>query len=220
MQSVTLPRSSSADLPTALRRIEERLDQIERTLAPLETLSREAPKLLATLGDIGDEWARRLGDTDARVTALSEMAERLTRPQTLETLTHLVDLAEAAPQIVATLGDVFDETMSEAADQGLELTRLADDSKRLAIGLLKLTTSPELRALLDSGMLDPRALYTLGSAARAVADANEVEPPRVGLLGAMRALRDQDTQRALGFVLRVAESFGRALRRESKQLTG
>src|SRR5690606_6118852 len=128
------------------------------------------------------------------------------------------DLAENAPHLVATVADIVDETMAEAAEDGLDLTHIVDDGKRLLFGLLRVTTSPELRALLDSGMLDPRALHSLGSVAEPRAEASESGPPRVGLLGAMRALSAPDTQRALGFLLRIASAFGRTLKREAKAL--
>ncbi len=222
MQSPPVARPKSAapagTIQSSLHDIEARLERLERALQPLEGLAHQAPAMVATVGDITDEWAKRLGDMEARVSALTQLVERLTRPQTIQTLGHLVDLAEDAPNLVATMGDVLDETMADAAAQGLELTHVADDAKRLLFGLLKLTTSKELRALLDSGMLDPKALQTLGMAAQAVAAASDHEPPKVGMFGALKALRGDDTQRALGFLLDVAVGFGRALKRETKRL--
>jgi len=217
METAAVSRERAPNVAHLLARIEARLDRIERTLAPIEKLAHDAPALAATVGDIGDEIAARLGNTEQRVQALGDLAERLTRPDTLRTLGHVVDVIESAPNLVATATDTADELIAQAAEEGLDLTHVVDDTKRLFIGLLKLMTSPQLRALLDSGMLDPQVLTTLGIVARSVADANEVEPPQVGIFGAMKRLRDGDTQRALGFVLRVAEGVGRRLRRENKR---
>ena len=210
--------NASSDLAAVLARLDARLERLERGLAPITTFAEQAPALAATVGDIVDERAAQLGDVEERVGALVDLVERLTRPQTLASLRKVVDVVESAPSLVATAADVFDELMSEAANEGLDLTHLVDDSKRLAMGLLRLTTSPELRALMSSGMLDPRALITLGSVARTVVEANASEPPRVGMFGAVRALAHEDVQRALGFLLRVAGGFGRSLRREDKRL--
>ena len=139
------------------------------------------------------------------------MIERLSRPQTLASLRELVDIAENAPGLAATFTDMFDEVMAGAAEEGLELSQVFDNLKRLLFGLLKLTTSPELRALLDSKMLDPRALMSLGQVAQALVQVADREPPRVGMLGALRALSNQDVQRALGFLLQLAAGFGRSL---------
>ncbi|MCA9616104.1 MAG: DUF1641 domain-containing protein [Sandaracinus sp.] len=217
--TATRTTASTSDLAATLARIDARLERLERRLAPITELAEHAPALAATVGDIVDERAAQLGDVEDRVGALFDLLERLTRPQTLASLRQVVDLAESAPNLVATAVDVFDEVMAEASREGLDLTHLVDDSKRLAMGLLRLTTSPELRALMTSGMLDPRALTTLGSVARTVVEANETEPPKVGMFGAVRALGNDDVQRAVGFLLRVAGGFGRSLRREDKRLS-
>lgn len=212
--------ANGVDLAATLARIEARLERLERGLAPITALADQVPAITATVGDIVDERAAQLGDVEGRVQALGDLLERLTRPSTLASLRRVVDVAESAPALVATFTDVMDELMQEAATDGLDLTHLVDDGKRLLLGLLRLTTSPELRALMSSGMLDPRALTTLGSVARTVVEANETEPPRVGMFGAVRALGNEDVQRALGFLLRVAGGFGRSLRREDKRLSG
>ncbi len=212
------PRSGAADLAATLERIEARLDRLERALAPVAELTAKGPALAATVGDILDEQAVRLGDFERRVQSLGDTLERLTRPQTMTSLRQVIDLAENAPNLVATMTDIMDELMAEAEKQGLDLTHIVDDGGRLLIGLLKLTTSAELRALTSSGMLDPRALESLGTVAKTLIEANETEPPRVGMLGAIRALSDSDTQRALGFLLRVARGFGRTLKRDRKSL--
>lgn len=210
---------TGSDLAATLARIDARLDRLERTLAPFAELGRTAPDLAATVGDILDEQAAKLGDVEYRVQALGDVLERLSRPDTLASLRKVVDLAESAPDLLATMTDVFDETMAEAEAEGLDLTHVIGDAKHLAMGLLRLTTSRELKALLSSGMLDPKALGILGMVAKSTADAQETEPPRVGLVGVMRALGDADVQRATGFVLRIATSFGRALARTDKRLT-
>ncbi len=86
--------------------------------------------------------------------------------------------------------------------------------------MMLLRVAPRVHQLLDSGMLDERTIRTLGGMGKAMAEANEVEPPEVGLFGAMRAMRDIDIKRAVGFALRVGVGFGRTLKRESKRLKG
>lgn len=210
------------DLAGALARIEARLMRIEGALEPAATIADKLPALIATAVDTIDDQAARLGDVEQRVGALTDVLERLTRPATLASLKRLVDMAEQAPQLLAVATDVFDETMSEAAAQGLELSQVVDELKRLVFGLLRLTTSSELKSALESGMLAPRALGTLGKVAGALVEVSDEPPARVGALGALRALRDRDVQRALGFLLQVAQSFGRALAEDTattKQLS-
>jgi uncharacterized protein YjgD (DUF1641 family) len=108
--------------------------------------------------------------------------------------------------------------MARAATEGMEIERLFESSKNAVLKLAQLATAREVQALLDSGMLDPVALSTLGMTARAVADASEEPAPRVGLLGAMRAAGRPSVQRALGFLIRVAENLGENLTTAPKLL--
>lgn len=206
------------DLAATLERIDARLARLEQALAPVVELGSQGSAVVATAVDVFDDHAARLGDIEARVQSSVDVLERLTRPQTMASLRQLVDIAESAPKLVAVLADVLDETMAEAAEEGLELHRIVGDAKRLAMNLLRLTTSPELEALTTSGMLDPRALRLLGMVARATAEADADEPPRVSMLGMVRALGDADVQRSMGFALRIMSGLGRSLTREKKIL--
>lgn len=197
-----------------LARIDARLARLEGVIEPIGHL----PAALATAVDILDEQAAELGDVDARVRGTIDLLERLSRPRTLETLRQLVDVIEQAPNVVATGTDIFDELMEEAGQQGLALPNLVDDVKGLVMVLLRV--APRVHQLLESGMLDERTIRTLGSMGKAMAEANEIEPPKVGLFGAMRAMRDADIKRAVGFALRVGVGFGQTLKRESKRLKG
>jgi len=197
-----------------LARIDARLARLEKVVEPLG----ELPAAVATAADILDEEALALGDVDARVRGTLDLVERLSRPATLETLRKLVDVVEQAPDMLATGADIFDEIMEEAGREGLNLPNLVEDVKGLVMMLLRV--APRVHQLLDSGMLDERTIRTLGGVGKAVAEANEVEPPRVGLFGAMRAMRDSDIKRAVGFALRVGVGFGKTLKRESKRLKG
>ena len=215
MQTQTTPRSQG-DVLATLRRIEARLARLEDAVGPIAELGAQAPAILGTAGDIADEWANQLGDVDERVRSVLDLVERVTRPQTLEFLRTVVDVAENAPQLVATAMDTVDEAMAEAAAEGLDLTHLADDLKRLVLALIRV--APEILALLDSGMLDRRTIRTLGVMGRAMAEASDEEPARVGLFGAMRALRHGDLQRAMGFALGVGARMGASLKRNGKRL--
>lgn len=214
MQTQTAPRQG--DVAAALRRIEARLSRLEDAVAPIADLGAQAPAILGTAGDVVDEWAQRLGDVDERVHALLDLVERTTRPQTLSFLRTVVEVAENAPKLVATAMDTLDEAMGEAAAQGLDLTHLADDLKRLVLASIR--RAPEILALLDSGMLDQRTVRTLGVMGRAIAETSDEQPPKVGLFGAMRALGQGDLQHAMGFALGVGARIGASLQRTEKRL--
>jgi len=214
----TTPGETGSDLQITLRRIEARLERLEQTFEPLAQAVTAAPDLTSTAVDVIDEWANQHGDLDARLRTLSELFERLTRPETLTPLMTFVELTEHVKPAVATFTDIVDETMARAAADGMEIERLVESTKNALLRLAQLATAREVQALLDSGMLDPAALSTLGLAARAVADASEHPPPRVGMLGALRATRQPSVQRALGFLITVAENLGESLGSDPKLL--
>lgn len=207
----TTPGETRSDIEATLRRIEARLERLEQTFEPIAQATTAAPALTSTAVDVLDEWANQHGDLDTRLRTLSELLERLTRPEALTPLMAFVELTEQAKPAFATFTDMVDETMARAAQEGMEIERLVESSKNAVLRLAQLATAREVQALLDSGMLDPAALSTLGIAARAVADASDEPAPRVGMFGALRAARQPSVQRALGFVLRVAENLGKNL---------
>jgi uncharacterized protein YjgD (DUF1641 family) len=206
--STTTPGETRSELEATLRRIEARLDRLEQTLEPITGVTAAAPALTSTAVDVLDDWANRHGDLDTRLRTLSELLERMTRPEALAPLMMMVELTENAKPAMATLTDIIDETMARAAADGMEIERLVESSKNAVLKLAQLATAREVQALLDSGMLDPAALATLGMTARAVADASAEPAPRVGLFGALRAAGAPSVQRTLGFLIRVAENIG------------
>jgi uncharacterized protein YjgD (DUF1641 family) len=209
--STTTPGETRPDLEATLSRIEARLERLERALDPITEATTAAPAFTSTAVDVIDDWANQHGDLDERLRTLSELLERMTRPEALAPLMMMVELTENAKPAVATVTDIVDETMARAAENGMEIERLVESSKNAVLKLAQLATAREVQALLDSGMLDPAALSTLGMTARAVADASEEPAPRVGLFGALRAAGQPSVQRALGFLIRVAENVGENL---------
>lgn len=191
-----------------LVRIEARLARMERALQPVETVAIQAPLLMATVTEMADALALRMGDVDARTQSLADIAERLTRPQTIETLNRLLEIAEAAPHLVATMTDMADEAMAQLTQHDVPVEHLVQVGSAFVQGLVRLATAPEVRHLLESGMLNPEALGALGRAADALAEASSAPRRRVGAFGALRALGHEDVQSALGFLLEVAQRFG------------
>jgi len=191
--------------------IEKRLARIERSMDQVDQIAAQIPLLMATVTEIADNYARKIPDIDARLEKAMDLVERLTRPQTMESLEKMLDLVEQAPQLVSTGTDIFDDLMAKAAESGVEVDSFFQSTGKLLSGLFDLATSPEVRNLLDSGMLDRGAVQTLGRAANALADVRCRQPQPIGMLGAFRALGDRDVQRALGFLVAVGSAFGHQL---------
>ncbi len=212
-QNGTHPMSLSQNPPvpaTPTARIEARLERIEAMLNRFDALTGKAPAMLAMGGDIADEWARHDGRADARLLGAMALLERLTQPEVLRTLDAIVTQLEAGPQMVALVGDIFDEFARSAAAQGADLQGATDNLLATARAIIHALGDPNTKDFLESGALSGDALKTINRAARSLIEAH-ASSSSVGFFGAMSRMRDPDVQRAVGFALTAAKAFGRDL---------
>jgi uncharacterized protein YjgD (DUF1641 family) len=202
-------RTNGARPADAMARIEARLARIEAMLSRVEQAAEPLPGMVAAAGDAIDEIATTYGEPDARLQQATALVERLTRPETLEMLQQALDVAESMPGMMAAAVDAVDELAAQAAARGVDLETLMHQLVDTAQGMTRLATSPEVQQLLESDMMSKGALTALSSAARALAVAREDDgPTKVGIFGAMGAMRDPDVQKAVAFGLRFARGFG------------
>lgn len=143
-----------------------------------------------------------------RLLATLERIER--RIAEVERVTSaLAPLVDAAPGGVAMFVDTVDSVAAKLAGQGVDL----DARLHSVVRALEVSTAPRavhgLAALVESKLLEPSALAVLSRLAAALAEPGETKA--VGTWGLLRALRDPDVQRALGFLLGIAREFGRHL---------
>lgn len=156
---------------------------------------------------------------ESNVEALAQIDERLAN------LERSVARAERAfaqlPQLVAIVTDTLDQKLLQMEDAGVEpgerIAALMKIAERLttpaALGLAETLVShlPNLHRLLDSELLSSGAVQTVSKAGTALAAAANCTPQPAGFMTALRGLRDPAVQRALGFALKFAQLFGRAL---------
>lgn len=199
-----------ANSPDTLARIEAKLDRVEQRLARFDALLEQAPGMLALAGDTFDEVAGEL-DLDARSRAAARVLERLSRPATLARVEQLLDLSEQLPGLLALIGDSLDEFARDQSERGVDVELVMHNFGRTLDALLRLIGSEQLRRLLESDLLLPGAIESLGEAARALANAQRGSVHPLGPFGLLRALRDPDVQHALGFAIDVARRFGHQL---------
>jgi hypothetical protein len=153
-----------------------------------------------------DTIERSAGELGAMLASIDARLSRI--EGAVASATALVD---QVPMAIATAADVFDDHAARLGDVEQRLSALGDVLERMT----RPATLASLKQLIESGMLEPRALQALGRIASALIAVSDDEPARVGAFGALRAFRDADVQRALGFLLRVAKSFGGALADEA-----
>ncbi len=224
------PASTAPDPTASLQRIEATLARLERRLDALEAQATSVAGIAADTVDRMAADARAQGvDVDARVRSAMRLAVRLTDPAVVAAVEQALDVVPLAPGAVAMAVDTFDGLVSRLRARGVDVEARA----RLLGHAMERLTSPEalellgtvlthldaVRGLLDSGVLDPAATRVVGTAgASLVKTAREPHTPGPGPLGLVRALGDVDVRAVLGFTLRFARNFGRALDRNDLEL--
>lgn len=170
------------------------------------------------------------GGTERSVLALLERLDR--RLAHLEAAVERIETAEKAlPNALAVATDTFDDVAARLRDKGVDIDQrlfvLLEVAERLTSpdAVKALTTVLDklhlLQHLLDSGVVAETTVDVVGKAGYALAAARSEPAREVGLFGAARAMSDEDVKRAVGFLVRVAQLFGRSLdEAPAPQLTG
>jgi hypothetical protein len=168
------------------------------------------------------------------------LAERLSDPRVAASLTILLDHADLLAVLVTGLdalvsrGDTIADSLADGvaelrtageqtqADRA-QLAGAARQLKALTPAVLDklplmeslLNGLPVLESLVSSDLADPRLIGISGTVARAVVrgaeDAATAPVPATGIRALLRALKDPNIARALGFVLSIAKALGKDL---------
>ena len=151
-------------------------------------------------------------------------------------LTLITGAIRRGPEIAETLNDTLHHVRAGASKDGGPMGAYApavaqarelvtpDNVENLlrTVGVLQDALNSEgVQALLNSTVLDPNAVETVGGLASALIAATEEGPrqqPEVkGPISLVKALRDPYIARALSFGLGVARAFGRHLEQADRQ---
>ena len=203
-------------LKTALA-LAERLTAEETAvkLNQLLDLADQLPGTLAMMGDMMDETIRRAAsngvDIEARLRAGLTMAEKLTAPEMVAKLDQLLAMADQAPGMIAMMGDIVDESIRRAGESGINIEAMVRQGARAGAKFSALMESEEFDALMESGILDPEAVASVGKVGRALIASQQQPLEPVGLFGLLSAMRDPNMQRALGFLATFGAEFGKQI---------
>lgn len=215
-----------------LIRLLDRLESIEKTLDRVEQAVEHGPAMVSTIADVTDDLADRAHaagiDLDERVHHTLLLLEKLTDPATVAALSGLLDrmdqieqlaaLTDDIPGFISIMVDAIDEVYHGAAAVGIDI----DARVRSTFAFGKRLTDPATVEALDH-VLDPNAVGFVGMLGETLAKCQQEclaqpEPYSVTMLGAMKALRDPDARRALGFLTKFAQMFGKAMVARHAQL--
>ncbi len=165
---------------------------------------------------------------DVRVGSETErLLDRLDDPRTAAALHTLLDNAELLAVMVSGLdglarkGEVVGDTLAEVLEEARAAVRATGldpmtTSRQLATLIPSLAAaSPAINRIVESPIVDPEPIDVLSETAVALVNglrAAQSNETRIGVTGLLRATRDEDVQRGLGFLVEVARVFGRDLR--------
>jgi Protein of unknown function (DUF1641) len=194
--------------------IEAKLDSLLALVAPAES----APLAVAAMVDVVDE---RVSALQARGIHPEERMARLTEALVVMTGAPVVDALEAgalmvpeAPGFAAMVVDVVDEYASGLQEQGIDINAVLSNAMRSALRLGTALGEREMEALdvlLSSQALSLEAARLVSAAAEAVVDGTRQDVKPLGLLGLLKALRDEEVGRALALAVDVARRTGATL---------
>lgn len=192
-----------------------------------------AEDIFATMVDVFDEQCEKINQTESgveeRTQNLMRLFMKVTEPKSISALESLIDrlpeleklmqLAAEMPDLFATLVDVFDEFAAQLKEDGVDLEKSVKQGLHAALWLGCRVSHEELERLgylLRSDVLDPHALEVVGHAGTSLARCQQQScelstPDQVGVFGVLKAMRDPNVQRSIGFALRFARCFGGCL---------
>ncbi|MEM1448531.1 MAG: DUF1641 domain-containing protein [Planctomycetota bacterium] len=194
-----------------------------RTLASLGRLVALTPSLVDALDKISpaleSDGLEKLGDP-ALVDALAGLADKA--PLLLFAAEAATGFLERAEVVIDNVADSVQDVKKLAADGPREafemlstLGGLLPAVQTLLNEIAPLLESGAFEALVQSTILHPenvQAVSRVGDALKATQVAQAAAPQQLGLFGMMRALRDPDAQRALGFFATFLKEFGKQMR--------
>lgn len=214
----------------SLSRLLARAGDVEKLIDRASEANNAADGLVATLADVVDEHCQSVNATgtsvDTRIGSLVDLFMKVTEPKTVDALSKLIDrlpeleqasrLLHEVPNLVAMATDILDEHATRLREQGIDVGTSISQGLQAMLWLGSRVSQNELDRLgflLRSDVLDPHALEVVGNAATSLStcqrDSCEMETPeRIGVLGLLKAIRDPNVQKAIGFGVRFAKCFG------------
>ncbi|HMQ59926.1 MAG TPA: DUF1641 domain-containing protein [Flavilitoribacter sp.] len=178
-----LDRFSEERTLTAIEHLLSRLDTLEKAVDNLTVLMQQGPGLVAMATDSIDEIYSKADE----------------HGNSMET--HVKNGLEMAGKLTA-------PGMPERLDQVLTMT-----NQLPGIIAMMADTADEMMQKAVAGGFDPQALVSVaGAANRALTAAGNGPPAKAsGIFGLLRALKDPDRQKGLGFLLNFLKHFGKHL---------
>lgn len=194
-----------------------------RTAASLGRLVALTPKVVEGLERLAPaleaEGLERLGDP-ALVDSLADLAQHA--PLLVFAAESATGFLQRADTIVDNIADSVQDAKSlaggapgQALSALTQLGSLLPTVQSILVQVEPLFKSGSIEALLQSTILNPenvKAVSRVGDALQSATVEHQRDPKQLGLFGTLKALRDPDAQRAMGFLTTFLKEFGKQLR--------
>ena len=195
-------------------------DQINHMILAIESLSQAlaSPEIQHFLQeDFADtaatlaRLARRMEELEFMLNMLSSFMQR--GPEIADNVGSIVlEIRESYEQSTEKqqLKQIISHLKQYATPEKIEQLLVAAEEVRRVI------ESPQVQSLLRSSVLNPEAVQVVSQIAEALIESTRVAhatPQKIGLLGLLKAMRDPDVQRSMGFAMAFAKTFGQHLAR-------
>tara|TARA_B100001971_G_scaffold215190_1_gene259581 strand:+ start:4902 stop:5567 length:666 start_codon:yes stop_codon:yes gene_type:complete len=216
----------NTDLSDLLKKIDQRLDRIEKQLEPKKSLeAMPLPNEVNILVDTIDEsfnphTENGLKNLD-KIESVKNLLNTLSQRETIESidsltksmhkLAPLIEKLKDIEDVICILADSTDEIMFKATQSGVNFEDFSENLKRFSLEIIHLMESGALDQLLSSGILDKKSIEVVGTLGHSLA-ISHASKRNVGPFKIFAALFNKDIQRSIGFALNLATHFGRKLK--------
>jgi uncharacterized protein YjgD (DUF1641 family) len=218
--------------------IEARLERIERSLEKISTGLEQGPVMLSMAADSFDEIAgnaRDQGiDLGVRLKDGMHLLKRLSDPEINKGINGLIDTLEQAPGLISMFIDIADESAGQYNKGPIKLNdriagllslldKISDPETIQNINIL-LEKSQQTQGLIamaidtfddvakDNSLLDSKNLEFLKNIGESLQEAIAEPPAKIGgLFSLLRAINDDDRQKAIGLLMNVLKKLGNKL---------
>ena len=171
--------------------------------------------------------AQRGIDLEPRLSSLMGMLVKLTEPATMSALNTLLErlpqlaqlakLADEMPNIIAAVGDVFDDYQQRCASEGIDMEKSLVNGLHAALWLgtqIEKDDLSRIGELLKSDILSHHSIAVLSNVANSFASAQQdtcsaQTQDKVGMIGLIGLMRNPEIQKSVAFAAQFAECFGK-----------
>ncbi len=189
-----------------LTQLSVRIDSLERSLSSIDEFIKKLPAMMAITTDVADDFYRNAAasgiDIEERLKKAGNLFVQLSDPKKIDTLSHFIHTLdtmtpllkqfERIPDTLAVVVDSFDELYRNAERSGIDFELIAKQGRDAAAQLNELLKSDELKALMNSGILNPKAVNIVAQAGCALAECKEDRPKKLGILARIFHRRDRN----------------------------